>query len=490
MPDPDRDAGPGRGVRPSARSPHVVIVGGGITGLAAAHRIGQAAPAVRITVLESAPVIGGKLAQAEVAGVPVDTGAESLLNRRPEAVDLVRAVGLGDDLCHPATTSASVWSRGSLRPMPPTVLGVPSDVVALARSGVVSRSGVARALLDRVLPGRELGEHADTAVGTFVRRRLGREISGRLLEPLLGGVYAGHADRLSLRAAAPQIAELAAGGGSLLAAAAAKAAARREQPDVPVFAGIVGGVGRLPAAVATAAHAGVRTSTTVRELRRTETGWQLVVGRADAGEVVAADAVLVATPAAPTARLLEGVAPAAATALRAVETASVAVVTLAVPVSGLPASPPGSGFLVPPADGRAVKAVTWSSRKWAWVTSRLGGDTLLLRASFGRHGEVETLQRTDTELVQLAADELGDAAGLHGPLADALVTRWGGGLPQYAVGHRDRVARIRHAVAAVDGLEVAGASYDGLGVAACIADGQRAADRLVGALRRHETMGA
>ena len=149
----------------------------------------------------------------------------------------------------------------------------------------------------------------------------------------------------------------------------------------------------------------------------------------------------------------------------------------------------GSGFLVPPADGRAVKAVTWSSRKWAWVADRLGGDTLLLRASFGRHGEAETLQRSDAELVQLAADELADAVGLHGPLVDARVTRWGAGLPQYAVGHYDAVARIRAAVADVPGLDVTGATYDGLGVAACIADGQRAADRLVAALRLRETMG-
>ncbi len=475
--------------KPDAGPPHLVIVGAGIAGLAAAHRIEASAPAVRVTLLEAAPSIGGKLAQDEVAGISVDTGAESLLNRRPEAVDLVGAVGLGDDLCHPATTAASVWSRGRLHALPPTVLGVPSDLSALARSGVVNRPGVARALLDRVVPGGQVSDDEDVAVGVFVRRRLGREVSERLLEPLLGGVYAGHADRLSLQAAAPQIAELAAGGGSLLAAAAAKAAARKSQPDVPVFAGVAGGVGRLPAAVADTLRAEIRTSATVRALQRTDSGWQLVVGRADDPQLVSADTVLLATPAAPTARLLEGVAPAAVAELRAVESASVAVVTLAVPSMGVQADLAGSGFLVPPADGRAVKAVTWSSRKWAWVADRLGGDTLLLRASFGRHGEAETLQRSDAELVQLAADELADAVGLHGPLVDARVTRWGAGLPQYAVGHYDAVARIRAAVADVPGLDVTGATYDGLGVAACIADGQRAADRLVAALRLRETMG-
>jgi len=201
--------------------PHCVVVGGGIAGLAAAYQIRQRRPDVRVTVLEAAQTIGGKLAQAEVGGTVVDTGAEAVLNRRPEAVDLIRAVGLADDVCHPAATTAYVWSRGRMRPLPPTVLGVPTDLRALARSGVVSAPGVGRAALDRVLPARPPGE--DVPVGRLVRRRLGHEVSERLLEPLLGGVYAGHADRLSLHAATPQVAALAARGGSLIGAAASTA---------------------------------------------------------------------------------------------------------------------------------------------------------------------------------------------------------------------------------------------------------------------------
>ena len=459
--------------------PHCVVVGAGISGLAAAYEIRQRRPDVRVTVLEAAPTIGGKLAQAEVGDALVDTGAESVLNRRPEGVDLIRTVGLAHDLCHPAVTNAYVWSRGRLRPLPPTVLGVPTDLRALRRSGVVSAPGVGRAALDRLLPARPIGD--DVAVGRLVRRRLGREVSERLLEPLLGGVYAGRADRLSLHAAAPQIAALAAHGGSLMGAAAASTAAGRS-PVVPLFAGVVGGVGRLPAAVAVAAKAEVRTSATVRALAHSETGWQLEVGRADRPELLVADAVVVATPAAPAARLLASVAPGAADELGGVEAASVALVTLAVPASGFPSPLPGSGCLVPPVDGRAIKAATWSSNKWAWVRDRLGAETLLLRVSFGRHGESALLQRDDSELVRLAVDELGEAVGLRGPVLDSLVTRWGGALPQYAVGHLDRVRRIRDAVAQVPGLEVCGATYDGVGVAACVADGQRAGDRIVAAL--------
>lgn len=461
---------------------HCVVVGAGISGLAAAHRLRELRPDLQVSVLEATAAVGGKLAQAEVAGLCVDTGAESVLNRRPEAVDLIRSVGLGDDLCHPATTAAAVWTRGRMRPMPPSVLGVPTDLTALARSRVLSAAGVARAGLERLLPGAEPA--GDVAVGRLVGGRLGPEVKQRLLEPLLGGVYAGHADQLSLRATAPQIAALAAGGGSLLAAAARGAAEREATAAVPVFAGVVGGVGRLPQAVARAAGAEIRTSTTVRQLRRTETGWLLVVGPTDAPTEVVADAVVLAVPAAPAARLLAPVAPVAAAELAGVETASVAVVSLVVPVDAVAEPMVGSGFLVPPVDGRAAKAATWSSAKWAWVGERAGASTVVVRVSFGRHGEAAVLQRGDDELVRLAVDELGAAAGLRGPPLDALVSRWGGSLPQYAVGHLDRVARVRANVAAVPHLDVCGATYDGIGIAACVADGQRAADRLVAGLGR------
>ncbi len=459
---------------------HCVVVGGGISGLAAAYRLTALRPDLRVTVLEAAPAVGGTLALAPVAGVHVDVGAESVLNRRPEGVDLVRAAGLGDDLCHPATRHASLWSRGSLRPLPPTVLGVPTDLAALARSGAVGPRGVARAGLDRVLPGAAPTD--DVPVGRWMTRRLGRAVTARLLEPLLGGIYAGHADRLSLQAATPQLAALAAHGGSALAAAARESSTRATTADVPVLAGVVGGVGRLPPAVAAASGAEVRTSSTVRELRRTGNGWQLVNGRADAPRVVDADAVLLATPVAPTARLLETVLPHAAAELRRVETASVAVVTLAVAEDRIRAGLTGSGFLVPPVEGRAVKAATWSSRKWEWLGARADRGTVLLRTSLGRHRESRLLQRDDSELVALAVAELGAAVGLHRPPLDARVTRWGGGLPQYAVGHRDLVARVRREVEGLTGLDVCGATYEGVGIAACVADAQRAADRIVAGL--------
>jgi oxygen-dependent protoporphyrinogen oxidase len=296
-------------------------------------------------------------------------------------------------------------------------------------------------------------------------------------------VYAGHARELSLRAAAPQIAALAEQGGPLVAAAA-----RRRGPDAatgPVFAGVVGGIARLPEALA-GVLPDVRLKTTVRRLSPLAHGFQLELGSTAAPSRLAVDAVLLATPAAPTARLLAELAPGAAAELQQVEHASMAVVSLAVPRAGLTGPLTGSGFLVPPVDGRTVKAATWSSAKWAWVGAAAGPDTVILRASLGRHHEESVLQRDDAELVDLAVTDLRAAVGLHGPPVDAVVTRWGGALPQYGVGHAERVSRVRAAMAEVDAVEVCGAAYEGLGVAACVAGAQQAAERLLASLSARE----
>jgi len=462
----------------------VAVVGGGIAGLAAAHALATAADAPEVVVLEGADRVGGKLQVDAVAGVPVDVGAESILNVRPEAVDLARTVGLGAELCHPATLEASIWTRGTVRPMPPTVLGVPADLAALARSGIVSSRGVGRARLESVLPRLRPGADLDAvSVAAVVSRRLGGEIVDRLVEPLLGGVYAGHANRLSLRAAAPQIAALVAAGPSLLAAARASRR-RSDADDTPVFAGIRGGVGRLATAIAATPGIDIRTGSPVRELHRLDDRWRLVLGSVPEPQGLEADAVVLATPTAPTARLLAELAPHVAYELRRIKYASMAVVTLAYPRPAQP--PPGSGFLVPPVDGRVIKAATYSGVKWDWVGT--GAGALVVRASIGRRGEEQVLQRDDRELVEAAAADLHEAIGLGGPILDARVTRWGGALPQYELGHRGRVERIRAAITELPRLDVCGAAYDGVGIAACVADGTRAAGRVLAALRAQRTM--
>jgi oxygen-dependent protoporphyrinogen oxidase len=461
-----------------SRTLRVAVIGGGVAGLAAAHRISQDLPDAEVVVLEASGRLGGSLHTAEVGGVVVDVGAEAMLNRRPEAVRLAAEVGLEADLVHPATTSANLWNRGRLVPLPRTMMGIPLDLRAL--DGVISARGLARAALDSVLPPTELGDR-DISIGDLVEERLGKEIVDRLVEPLLGGVYAGHAREISARAAVPQMVALLERERSLTRAAAAM-----PQPDrateVPVFVGIRGGVGRLPGALAAAAGATVRTGATVRDLaRRPEGGWNLVVGSTRDPEVVQADAVVLATPARATARLLSDVAPTAALTLARIEYASMAIVTLAFPARAFP-HVAGSGFLVPPVDGRSVKASTFSFAKWDWVReagSVAGEEMLLLRCSVGRHREEKTLQVSDDELVEVALLDLTDAIGLSVRPADTHVQRWGGALPQYAVGHLDRVASVRRELGSIQGLAVCGSAYDGVGIPACIASAHLAAAKVV-----------
>jgi oxygen-dependent protoporphyrinogen oxidase len=480
----------------------VVVVGGGIAGLAAAHALRRDAPTdTEILVVDGAGALGGKLRVSEVAGVPVDAGAEMLLTRVPEGIELARAVGLGDELVAPATTAASVLVAGTVRPLPGgTLLGVPSDLAALRAAGVLSAAGVAAVEAEPDLPPEPLD--GDVGVGEYAGRRLGREVVDRLVDPLLGGVYAGRAELLSLRATMPALAERLergapaagssgagvsrdagspAGGGSAageratLVAAARAVLAEAGGAAGPAFTTLRSGLGVLPDAVARAAAADVRLGLPVRRVERAVRGFRVVAGPVPRPTVLAADAVVVAVPAAKAAPMLAGVAPGAATELAAIEYASMAIVTLAYPAAAAHRLA-GSGVLVPATEGFAVKAVTYSSRKWPHLAGR---DVTVVRASIGRYGEERVLHRDDDDLVALVRGELARLLGLDVPPVQARVTRWGGGLPQYAVGHVDRVCRIRAAVAEVPGLAVCGAAYDGVGVPACIRSGLAAAALVV-----------
>jgi oxygen-dependent protoporphyrinogen oxidase len=451
----------------------LVVVGAGITGLAAAFEWRRRRPADEIVVLEAGDRIGGKLHRVELAGHWYDTGAEAVLARVPEAVDLVEALGLGDRLVAPATLQASVVLPDGRHPLPAgTVLGVPASADDL--DGFLSPAGVARVRAEADLP--PVTVDADVAVGALLRERLGDEVVDRLVEPLLGGVYAGRADELSLAATMPGLAAQLPSAGSVLAAAAAArdAGARsRGDADGPVFATVTDGLGSLPAALVAASGAVVRLRTPAHGIRRTASGFELSVGPAAAPELLLADFVLVAAPAPKAARLLAELTPDAVDPLRGIPYASMAVVAMAFPAQEVDA---GSGLLVPPVTGRLVKGVTVSSAKWP----HLAGEVLLVRSSVGRFRDETELQRPDDDLTRAVVADVADLLGLARPEPlETRLVRWGGGLPQYLVGHPARVDAIRAAVSEVPGLAIAGAAFRGVGVPACIRDAHHAVDALL-----------
>lgn len=458
----------------------IAVVGGGIAGLAAALRLRDRAPAgTRITVYEQSAVLGGKLRTGSIAGSFVEYGAEAFLMRDPAggdsaAVTLARRVGLADSLVHPATGHAALAVDGRLLPVPGgTLVGVPGD---LEKVSAVARPAAER---DRDAGHPLLGPDEDVAVGELVRRRLGDEVVDRLVDPMLGGVYAGRADALSLAAAMPGLARAARTEPTLTGAVRAAQAALPRQPGTPVFATVAGGVSRLVAAVAAASEADIRLGVAVRELSRTPTGWRLVTGPARDPEVVEADAVVLALPARPAARLLAGVDATAAERVGVLDYASVALVTLALPGSPLPEL---SGLLVPAVEGTLTKAATFFTTKWAHL--RRADGIALVRASVGRYGEEHLLQRDDSELATTVHRELSTLVGapLPAPL-ETHVHRWGGALPQYAPGHLERVATARAALrAAHPTLVLAGAGYDGVGIPICVRSGETAADEIIKAL--------
>lgn len=463
----------------------VAVVGGGISGLAAAWQLAGAGD--EVVLFESAPRLGGKLRVESVAGLGVDVGAEAMLARRPEGVGLLAELGLTP--IAPLTTQAALRAGGVLHPLPArTLLGVPADLDALEQSGVLTPHAFTRVAAE---PGKPplAPLDQDVSVGDLVRMRLGNEVADRLVEPLLAGVYAGQADRLSLRATIPALAAALRDGGSLVeaaqsvvaaqSAAALSAAAQSPgtqspgtqssaaQSPAPVFASVAGGLGSLPAALAASGRFEVRTGTTVRTVRHVAGAFLLDCGAVPSSYSITVDAVVVAVPAPKAAWMLTELVPGAAAELAAIDTASMAIVTFALKDVELPA---GSGLLIGASEGLAVKGVTISSQKWPLDSNGL----TLLRASVGRAGEPQVLQRTDENLIGLVRHELAELLGVTAEPVDVIVTRWGGGLPQYGVGHVERIARIRAAVAAIPGLAICGAAFDGVGVPACIASARKA----------------
>lgn len=510
----------------------VAVVGGGISGLVAARALAAGAPAsragaeketrprhqastvaeqeVEVVLLEAADHFGGKIRSGELRGHAVDLGPDNFLTRDPSVADLCRQLGLGDGLEPPETSSASVLARGRLRPLPAgLVLGIPTDLETLARSGIVSAPGLARAALDLVPLGAPIaaasvgirlddsGDSADSSgqgaqvhdprlpewnAASILERRLGRELVERLVDPLLGGINAGRTDQLSLAVVAPQVARALVGQRSIMHALKPVLAQTRANGAVepkPLFLGLRGGLGRLiEALVADLGNRSVtvRSGTEVTALRLSGKRCELET----ATGTVSVDGVVLATPGYVAARLLADSVPPAAAELGSIPHASVALVTFAWERDAIGDLPVGSGFLVPRCEGRLITGCTVMSAKWPATAS---AGEVVIRASTGRYGDERPSSMSDDELVARVVAELTELIRASAPPLASLVQRWPKAFPQYLPGHIEKIARARSALGGLPPLELAGASLGGIGIPACARSGEQAAMTVLDRLR-------
>lgn len=455
-------------------APRIAVIGGGLSGLTAAYQLRRELPDAQITVHEASPAPGGKLDTTDFPSGPMELGAEAFIVRRREAAELVDELGLTDTLRHPSGRGSAILTGGRLVPMPTgTVMGLPSDVRALA--GVLSEDELAVAARERDLPLR-WDRGGDVPLGRLAAERFGPAVVARLVDPMLGGVYAARSAGLGLREVVPGLAErLDAGATSLTDAIGALAGS---SAPGPLFATFDGGYRRFVAALAGASGATIRTGSEVTGLAADGRGYALTARSASGTATETADLVVVAVPvprAAPLLRGLGGVDDAAA-ALAGVRTASSAVVAMEVDRSlDLPEH---SGVLVATDEPVPFKAMTFSSRKWPHLDTRPGH---LVRVSFGRLDDAPDgpLSADDASLTRTAESALAGVCGTTPTVLHARVRHWPDGLPEIGPGHTRTVAGIREELAAhAPGLELVGAATEGVGVPACIGSARAAARRL------------
>jgi protoporphyrinogen/coproporphyrinogen III oxidase len=458
--------------------PKVVVVGGGMSGLATAHFIHRSlGEGVQTTLVESGPQLGGKVATQEFGGHLVDTGPDALLMRVPAMATLLKDLGFNDQLVAPASLGAHVWSRGRLRRLPTgTLFGVPDRLVPLVRSQLLSPMGLARAALDLVLPrNRSLSD--DPSIADLVAPRLGAQVFDRLVEPLLGGVHAGRAAELSARSTVPEIAALARKNRSLYLGLRRLRHHGAPSSGGPVLITLAGGLVRLiDALAAQLGKADVRLNTNVTLVARDGAGYR--VDLAD-GQSIAADAVVLAVPAFVSSSLLADVAPEVATVLGEIPYVDVATIWLAYPPSAMGRPLDGTGFLIPPEEGKLLVGCTWSSAKWPHLSD---DNLVLIRCMVGRRGDTRWLGMDDDALVRGVHEELVESMGLtSGPIHQS-IQRWPNGMPQYVVGHQKRLDAVEAALGDLPGLYLTGAAFRGVGLASCVADAERTSQKVAAVL--------
>lgn len=454
--------------------PHVVVVGAGMAGLAAARAL--RAGGTDVTVLEAADEVGGCVRSVAVAGHTVDVGAEALHTAVPGPLELVTSLGLADELVTARRTHTWLERDGRLRPLPPGVGPAgPTRLGGLVTSRTLSPRGLARAALEPLLPRRhDPRRDGDVSVAEAVGARFGGEVVDRILDPLLGGLHAGDVRRLSLDAAAPQLSA------TLARTRSVVLASRRRAGGDHGFVSLRGGLATLPLAMAASLDGAVRTGTAVSgivDTGRAEGRYEVTTGD---GELVTADGVVVALPTAPAAGVLRDLAGDAAEVLAQHRAATVAVVLLAYPAAAreTPALS-GTGVLIPSGSDRLLKSATFLSTKWPHLAD---DGHVLVRASAGRARDDRVRQLGDAAVATQVVDDLAEVVGLDPAPTSVVVTRWPEAMPQLEVGHRDRVAAARGHLAAHPAVALAGSAYDGVGVGGALRSGAAAAATVLATL--------
>ena len=437
----------------------VVVVGGGVSGLATAYRLTGEDPAPEVTVLEAADRAGGKLRRVEVGDVPLPAGADSFLARKPWAVELCKELGLGAELVAPGTSGSYLWTDRGLAPLAKDApFGIPGDVSDVFRWPGLSRAGRFRAAEDLIRKKRRDGR--EETLGGLLRRRLGDEATDLSLAPLLAGLFSGDVDRLGVRATFPELERWEQRQGSLIRGSqAASRDARRGADPGPMFLRPRDGVERLIEELAVRLGDRVRVGSRVDAVSARADGF---VVHADDGTERAADAVVVATEAHVAPEILGDLAHGVAPDLKSIEYVSTGVVLMVYANDTARDLPSGTGFVVP--RGKApMTASTWLSNKWP---TEAFGTRAVVRCYVGGAGAEDLLDEDDADLVEACARHLAAVVPLPDVPEHSAVVRWPRAMPQYGVGHLERVARIRSGLPA--GIFVTGQAYDGVGIPDCV----------------------
>ena len=442
----------------------VAVIGGGIAGLAAAYELQLRGLDVRL--LEASPRLGGVIHTERTDGWVIDAGPDALLAQKPAAVELCRELGLGDRLISTRLPrTAYVLRDGRLRPLVEgSFLGFPVGVGALARSSLFTWPGKLRMACEVVVPRAHRG---DESIASFTRRRFGTEALDYLGEPLLAGIHAGDAERLSMQALFPRLVDAERRAGSVLRSLRALHVTPSPKG---AFLSLPGGLGELVDTLSLALRLGtVRLSASVTELRRAR---MFTIESRDAS--LQARAVILAVPAYAAAGLLRGVDTALAAFCDAVPYASTATVAFGYRRDQVRRPLDGSGYVVPRVERNPLLAATWVTSKWP---GRAPDGYVLLRGFLGGGRDPHRLDRTDEELIRVTHDALAATLGIEGDPVVTRLCRFPRQSPQYEVGHLQRVASIEQRLASVPGLFLAGSGFRAIGIPDCIADGQGTAAR-------------